>query len=496
MAYTYDFSSASLPFIISKKQGQSIPIKTLRLTKKEPYCLYVILSYICIAIHKFMNKLYLVIGLIILTFHTKTTQAQISISNTDMPVRGQSYRYSTSNTSVQDLISLSGENKEWDASKLVPNFQNLATYRQALAINFLYAGAFGQSTYGTEASGFSAGLIQGEDVFQFFTNTNKAYVSDGRAFSVQGLPLSQTWKDTLLRFPVTYGTSDSNSFTSNEVNALIATIKTTGKRVNVVDGWGKITTPYGTFDCVRVRSIIRLTDTIKTSLVPGFAIPVPQNATEYRWYTKNEAIPILEITVQGFGQAQVKYKDISRPEAFNGLARFAANKTNFTSQNQRDTCFLNDQSLQNPSSRLWEITPSTFQFYGGTSATSQRAKVYFTAPGVYTVKLTANYAAGKDDTTRVNYIRVTENNLSLFNPAFNKDTKLYPNPTSAFIILPEIKAKTTFTLWNMQGVQCGTWSVDPHENQIDIKGIAAGIYTLAWQTDNQFYHSNIIISEQ
>lgn len=443
-----------------------------------------------------MIKNYLLFGITWTFLFIQSTIAQITINNTDMPVRGQSYLYSTSNTSVQQLIAQSGENQTWNASSLVANFQNLSTYRQALSINFFYAASFGQSTYGTEAAGFSSGIIQGEDVFQFYSNSNKAYVSDGRGFSVQGLPLSQTWKDTLLRFPVTYGTSDSNTFLSNEVNALIATIRTSGKRVNFVDGWGQITTPYGTFDCLRVRSVVRTTDTIKSSLAPGFAIPVPQNATEYRWYTKNEGIPILEILVQGLGQAQVRFKDIERPETFNGLARFSANKTAFKSQNPSDTCFLNDQSLRNPISRTWEITPSTFQYYGGTNANSQRAKIYFTQPGIYTVKLTANYAAGKSDTTRLNYITVTNNNLSAASTELHTQIALYPNPTASILMLPELSERTQFTLWNLQGAKCGSWMIDPSSSFIDLSGYAPGMYTLSWNHQNTLYHSRIILTDQ
>jgi hypothetical protein len=352
-----------------------------------------------------MRKFFTILSLVC----TTQTFAQISITNTSMPNVNDTIRYSTTNQNVSALINTSGANKQWDASDLVANFQDIARFRTPASINILYALSFGSSTYGTESQSLNFGPVaQGTDAYTFYRKTSDYFINTGRAFTVQGIPLSQNYNDTMFRFPLTYGQIDSNLWVSNEVNALVATIRTTGKRVNEVDGWGTITTPYGTFDCLRVKSTLRTTDTVRTSLIP-LPFPVTQNTTEYKWFVTGQRIPILEISIQGSGLAQqttVRYRDSVRPEAFEGLARFSANRLAFAVGNTTDTCTITDNSLRNPISREWTITPSTFRFVGGTSATSQRVQLHFDSVGKYTVSLKVNYGAGSDDTTVENYITV------------------------------------------------------------------------------------------
>ncbi len=64
---------------------------------------------------------------------------------------------------------------------------------------------------------------------------------------------------------------------------------------------------------------------------------------------------------------------------------------NFTGNNLlpavNETVTFTDISTGNPTSRLWSISPSTFQFVNGTSATSQNPQVKFTTNGAYTITL-------------------------------------------------------------------------------------------------------------
>lgn len=344
-------------------------------------------------------------------------QTPITVTNADMPSLNDTVRFSTTATSVTSLINLTGANRTWNAANLVPNFQDIQRFRAPLSINPLYLGSFGSSSYGTESTqGISFGaLLQGTDPYTFYRNTSNAFVIDGRGFSVQGLPLAQTYKDSVYRFPLTFGASDSCTWVTNEVNALIATIRGSGKRVNTVDGWGTITTPYGTFDCIRVKSVVRSTDTVRTSFIP-IPFPISTNFTEYKWIAKGQKIPILEIVVPqgGGGQTTVRYRDIVRPQAFANLARFSANKTRFQVNSNLDTCILTDNSTRNPNSRTWTITPNTFQYTGGTNANSQRPKIFFTETGIYTVSLRVVYDAGSDDTTIVDYITVEQGPVANF----------------------------------------------------------------------------------
>ena len=70
------------------------------------------------------------------------------------------------------------------------------------------------------------------------------------------------------------------------------------------------------------------------------------------------------------------------------------------------TVSFNDFSSNQPTSWQWTITPSSYQYVDGTSATSQYPKVQFMALGYYTIQLTASNALGNDTKTRTSYINV------------------------------------------------------------------------------------------
>lgn len=67
---------------------------------------------------------------------------------------------------------------------------------------------------------------------------------------------------------------------------------------------------------------------------------------------------------------------------------------------------LSDQSLNNPTSWAWTITPNTFSYVGGTSASSQNPQVSFSASGTYTVTLVATNGFGSGTATQNAYINV------------------------------------------------------------------------------------------
>ena len=65
---------------------------------------------------------------------------------------------------------------------------------------------------------------------------------------------------------------------------------------------------------------------------------------------------------------------------------------------------LTDMSLYIPTSWEWAISPGTYEFVDGTSATSQNPSVKFNQVGQYTVGLTATNINGNNSLTRTDYI--------------------------------------------------------------------------------------------
>ena len=70
------------------------------------------------------------------------------------------------------------------------------------------------------------------------------------------------------------------------------------------------------------------------------------------------------------------------------------------------TVTLTDLSTNVPDTWNWVISPATFNYVNGTSATSQNPEVEFTQAGLYDVTLTASNPAGSDDEIKLGYITV------------------------------------------------------------------------------------------
>jgi hypothetical protein len=78
------------------------------------------------------------------------------------------------------------------------------------------------------------------------------------------------------------------------------------------------------------------------------------------------------------------------------------------------TVNFTDLTWGTPNSWTWTITPGTFSYVGGTSASSEYPQVQFTAGGNYTITLTASNGSHTDSEVKTNYIRAVDcNNFSL-----------------------------------------------------------------------------------
>ena len=384
--------------------------------------------------------------LLIALFFCVSVKAQITVTSSDMANVGDNILYSTSAVNVSSMLNDTGANRTWDFSNLVPNFQDYASFKSAINTNIAYALAFSSSNYGVQDPDISFTFASATNVFSFYTKSPN-YVADGRGFTVSALPLTQPYigKDLIYKFPLEYGNSDTSSYYTNSVNLVVASIASTGKRINIVDGWGTLTTPYGTFDCIRIKSIVKETDTLSVTTPVSFSLPIAHNKTEYKWFTNGKKIPILEVDITtGTGAATtIKYRDSTRADAFLGLAKFSANKTSF-SVNSTDTCILTSSSANTPKSYAWTITPNTFTYTGGTGSTSAKPKIFFTGTGTYTVKLHVVYNAGTSDSTRVNYITVGDGPTVKFESSINGSTA---SPVTLVSFYDSSTSSNTITAW-------------------------------------------------
>lgn len=238
--------------------------------------------------------------------------AQIAITSTDMPVANDTLRYCNASPNSGDYdFTLTSANHVWDFSKLNCTSQNVAQYKNASATPYsFYPSFFGK--YGTKiADSLGFGTFKFKEIYDFYGKTSTVFKAEGYGFSYSGVPLAATYSDDdeIYQFPLQYNDRDSSTFYLKVSIPGLGDYVRTGHRINLVDGWGTITTPHGTFNCLRVKTTISEIDSFYTSFV-NFGFPV--NTTEYKWLANNEHFPILEVrgntSMIGFTPTQVRYR--------------------------------------------------------------------------------------------------------------------------------------------------------------------------------------------
>lgn len=271
----------------------------------------------------------ILIGILILLMPF-SMQSQIVIDSSDMPFPGDIINISTGlNVDFIDYTE-TGENFEWDFSSLLPIFQTADTFVSPSETPFTYQFFFMGRT--NLAYRYIQDLpipdFELSNVFYYYKNSQANFNNAGYAASLNVLPLPFVLSnpDILYRFPLEYGNQDS-SF-SGLVYDLpeIAYLSIDRKRVNTVDGWGMLTTPYGTFEVLRMTSEVTEYDSIYIdSLETG--VPVNRLYTEYKWLAKGQKIPVLKITSDVSGLI-VTYTDSVRTE-YNALEEYSIKNGSF-----------------------------------------------------------------------------------------------------------------------------------------------------------------------
>ena len=387
-----------------------------------------------------MKKIYFAALLVYLSY---ASFGQITITKNDMPTALDTARYSTSNTRLN--FDTTGAGVIWDYSALVANGQGVDSFESPLLINLAYGLYFGLTTnYGVSAPNINYLLGSLTNVYNFYKTSSADLQINGIGAELSGIPLpfNYTTPDKVYQFPLTYGRIDTSAYDVTISVPATVTIHEVGTRINTVDGWGTLITPYDTFQCIRLKSVTNEVDSVTITLL-GFTIGIPRTTTTYKWLANGVIIPALEVTGNSvfgtFVPTSEKFRDGVRfiPPQFNLRINFTASLT---------TCTTADTVTITPRVRpgnitgttyLYTISPSTFNFASGTDSTTTIPKVNFTAPGLYTVSMYVTAPAGGSvpataDTTKVNYILVgLPNGIEQISAA--NVIQVYPNPANDHI---------------------------------------------------------------
>ncbi|MBE0641923.1 MAG: T9SS type A sorting domain-containing protein [Bacteroidales bacterium] len=233
-----------------------------------------------------------------------------------MPVAGDTLRLSTAISLNGIDPTLSGAGYTWDFSSLGSLSQAVDTFLAITAVPVLYQLFFNNPLDPNKANlalrttgldiipGFEIG-----DVYEFYRSNSAQYAFLGYAGELSGIPLPVKYDqpDVWYRFPLEYGDLDSSRSVFNLSLPGLGTFFSDRKRKNIVDGWGQLTTPFGSFQALRVRSeVVEYDSLYLDTLGGGFAFN--RIFTEYKWLAKGYDVPVLQVTQEG-PLATVTYLD-------------------------------------------------------------------------------------------------------------------------------------------------------------------------------------------
>ncbi len=243
--------------------------------------------------------------------------AQITINEFDMPTAGEIYLISTASTfSIQTSdLNNTGANINWDFN-LTSSSQKLDTSLNIDQTPTVYQFLFSGNDYAQrQLQDINLGTqFSLSNIYNFYKKSSSKLELSGFGAQLNGIPIPVNYspKDVVYKFPMTYGNSDSSNASFSLPVPGIGSWSSQRKRVNNIDGWGKLTSVLGTNDVLRVHSIISDRDSIYVDALSQ-GLVIPRKTHEYKWLAKGGQIPLLQVnTTEVFSfqtVTQIVYKD-------------------------------------------------------------------------------------------------------------------------------------------------------------------------------------------
>ena len=279
----------------------------------------------------------LLFAIVLVTF--SALGQSVRIQSNDIPAAGDTFRMSIANNPQVLNLQKTGADQTWDYTSLVSNGAQYVDTYYAMSevpttyqlLTFLKGANLGylnlSANPGNQLDSLT-GSLPVENLFAFYRKNSQSYsqVAYGVTLTFAGIPAPFDQNDVIYDFPLAYGNQDSSnaSFTFPPSNlpspdSLDFYFERSQKRVNEVDGYGTLKTPYGSFQTVRVKSKVFYDDSIYFQ-GQGQDIP-PYQVTEYKWLGKNQGAPLLRARTIGGGEGLpvsfVTYQDSVRNVATN-----------------------------------------------------------------------------------------------------------------------------------------------------------------------------------
>lgn len=228
--------------------------------------------------------------------------AQIQITSSDLPAPATSYTVSQSRPRPGLDFITTGAGYTWDFSQLTADTQLTVEWKSPAQVPqyVLSCGnASLQALFLKVADSIPAPGIAIRDLYAFLRKSNSQLAVHGVGASVNGFPITQCYQDPdeLYMLPMTYQREDSTTFwlrlNISIPNAGTATFAQRGYRLHEVDGYGQLTTPYGSYSVLRLRRDVHQWDTVYFN-----GVPIQRTDTSYvelEWLGQGQGIPLLRV---------------------------------------------------------------------------------------------------------------------------------------------------------------------------------------------------------
>ncbi len=275
-----------------------------------------------------MKRNYLIVCLLL---STQIINAQIELNQENFATLGDKERMSSA-TIASEVDLNTGAGYFWDFSHLTPESQVLEEYKPISDLGQLAGFQFGnfspdkyKATYHIINPDVPLQYLPSFLPIQFSDYNNLMKLSEdslslvGLSVNINGqaLPIRYSEIETQYYFPVKYGDHyTTHGRFDQDMNPMVdAQWRQKREHEVTVDGWGKVFTPIGSFDCLRIKHIVVEQDSIYAS-VSGFGAWLPLNVPKqiiYEWRTLEEGSPVVRIkaNIQGNNEnvTAIEYRD-------------------------------------------------------------------------------------------------------------------------------------------------------------------------------------------
>lgn len=259
-----------------------------------------------------MKKSFLAIALVAIIFGSckkdktptsPSTPAKYTISSSDVGAAGTNYIMAIDTTNLTGFsLDVAGEGKVWDFA--------LAGEDKKDTMKFLAPSATpAASTFPT--SNLVMMPQPGQEIYAYLNKTDAVMEMMGLYTNQQGIVMSgsHTDRQIIMKFPAYFGSSFTDAgaidliFNYNGLMWVKSEMRTNYS--SQIDASGKITTPTGTFDCIRdKRTEISNTSIFTSPLQTGpwtpYGTPTIDTTYTYSFYSKGKGYSVAEVKVVDF----------------------------------------------------------------------------------------------------------------------------------------------------------------------------------------------------